>query len=152
MISKTLHYWNHYFEKEEKMSIVLSFVFHGIMFNNYLNPTLLPVLCRCFKPCDTSLHLSWSDLTVMQIITPCVATKLKVCYLLQMLFFVTFNSLLAKNVLVILINCYFTSACTWHFLFYGRTFLQSNWENCEHQKYFWNVIVLQDKSQLGMRN
>ena len=53
----------------------------------------------------TSLHLSWSDLTVMQIITPCVATKLKVCYLLEMLFFVTFNSLLAKNVLVILINC-----------------------------------------------
>ena len=118
----------------------------------WIHATLLPVLCRCFKPCDTSLHLSWSDLTVMQIITPCVATKLKVCYLLQMLFFVTFNSLLAKNVLVILINCYFTSACTWHFLFYGRTFLQSNWENCEHQKYFWNVIVLQDKSQLGMRN
>ena len=46
------------------------------------------------------------ELTVMQIITPCVATKLKVCYLLQMLFFVFFNSLLAKNVFVILINCY----------------------------------------------
>ena len=55
---------------------------------------------------DTCLHLPWWDLTVMQIITPCVATKLKVCYLLQMLFFVFFNSLLAKNVFVILINCY----------------------------------------------
>ena len=55
----------------------------------------------------TCLHLSWWDLTVMQIITPCVATKLKVCYLLQILFFVTFDSLLAKNVFVILINCYF---------------------------------------------
>ena len=109
-------------------------------------------LVSLFQALSPVLHLHWWDLTVMQIITPCIATKLKVCYLLQMLFFVTFNSLLAKNVLVILINCYFTSACTWHFLFYGRTFLQSNWENCEHQKYFWNVIVLQDKSQLGMRN
>ena len=37
-------------------------------------------------------------------------------------------------------------------LLYGRTFLQSNWENCEHQKYFCNVIVLQDESLLGVRN
>ena len=29
--------------------------------------------------------------------------------------------------------------------------LQSNWENHEHQRYFWNVIVLQEKSQSGMR-
>ena len=29
--------------------------------------------------------------------------------------------------------------------------LQSNQENCEHQKYFWNVIVLQEKSQSGTR-
>ena len=29
--------------------------------------------------------------------------------------------------------------------------LQSNWENREHQKYFWNVIVLQEKSQSGLR-
>ena len=29
--------------------------------------------------------------------------------------------------------------------------LQSNQENCEHQKYFWNVIVLQEKSQSGAR-
>ena len=29
--------------------------------------------------------------------------------------------------------------------------LQSNRENCEHQKYFWNVIVLQEKSQSGER-
>ena len=29
--------------------------------------------------------------------------------------------------------------------------LQSNWENDEHQRYFWNVIVLQEKSQSGMR-
>ena len=29
-------------------------------------------------------------------------------------------------------------------------FLQSNRENCEHQKYLWNVIVLQEKSQLGV--
>ena len=27
----------------------------------------------------------------------------------------------------------------------------SNWENHEHQRYFWNVIVLQKKSQSGMR-
>ena len=31
-------------------------------------------------------------------------------------------------------------------------FLQSNWENREHQKYFWNVIVFQENSHLGMRN
>ena len=30
--------------------------------------------------------------------------------------------------------------------------LQSNRENREHQKYFWNVIVLQEKSQSGVRN
>ena len=30
--------------------------------------------------------------------------------------------------------------------------LQSNSENREHQKYFWNVIVLQEKSQSGVRN
>ena len=29
--------------------------------------------------------------------------------------------------------------------------LQSNWENHEHQRYFWNVIVLQEKGQSGMR-
>ena len=30
--------------------------------------------------------------------------------------------------------------------------LQSNWENHEHQRYFWKyVIVLQEKSQSGMR-
>ena len=29
--------------------------------------------------------------------------------------------------------------------------LQSNWENREHQKYFWNVIVLQEKSQSVVR-
>ena len=29
--------------------------------------------------------------------------------------------------------------------------LQSNRENCEHQKYFWNVIVSQEKSQSGIR-
>ena len=34
------------------MSIVLSVVFYGIMFS--LNPTLLPVLRRCFKPCHLS--------------------------------------------------------------------------------------------------
>ena len=26
-------------------------------------------------------------------------------------------------------------------LFFEYAFLQSNWENHEHQKYFWNVIV-----------
>ena len=26
-----------------------------------------------------------------------------------------------------------------------------NWENCEHQKYFWNVIVVQEKNQSGVR-
>ena len=29
--------------------------------------------------------------------------------------------------------------------------LQSNWENHEHQKCFWNVIVFQEKSQSDMR-
>ena len=29
--------------------------------------------------------------------------------------------------------------------------LQSNQENREHQKYFWNVIVLQEKSQSGVK-
>ena len=29
--------------------------------------------------------------------------------------------------------------------------LQSNRENREHQKYFWNIIVLQEKSQSGVR-
>ena len=29
--------------------------------------------------------------------------------------------------------------------------LQSNQENCEHQEYFWNVIVFQENSQSGMR-
>ena len=29
--------------------------------------------------------------------------------------------------------------------------LQCDWENCEHLKYVRNVIVLQKKSQLGMR-
>ena len=32
------------------------------------------------------------------------------------------------------------------------TELQSNWENREHQKYFWNIIVLHEKSQSGLRN
>ena len=32
------------------------------------------------------------------------------------------------------------------------TFLQSNWENREYQKHFWNVIVLHENSHLGMRN
>ena len=27
-----------------------------------------------------------------------------------------------------------------------RKLLQSNQENCEHQKYFWNVIVLEEKA------
>ena len=29
--------------------------------------------------------------------------------------------------------------------------LQSDGENREHQKYFWNIIVLQEKSQSGVR-
>ena len=29
--------------------------------------------------------------------------------------------------------------------------LQSNQENREHQKYFWNVIVLQEKSQSDVK-
>ena len=28
--------------------------------------------------------------------------------------------------------------------------LLSNWDNHEHQRYFWNVIVVQEKSQSGM--
>ena len=27
-----------------------------------------------------------------------------------------------------------------------RKLLHTNWENCEPQKYFWNVIVLQEKA------
>ena len=30
--------------------------------------------------------------------------------------------------------------------FYYVEILPSNWENCEHQKYFWNAIVLQEKA------
>ena len=37
-----------------------------------------------------------------------------------------------------------TQAKTWGIL-------QSNRENREHQKYFWNVIVLQEESQSGVR-
>ena len=29
--------------------------------------------------------------------------------------------------------------------------MQSNRENREHQKYFWNIIVFQEKSQSGVR-
>ena len=29
--------------------------------------------------------------------------------------------------------------------------LLRNSQNCEHQKYLWNVIVLREKSQQGMR-
>ena len=99
--------WNHYFEKEEKTSIcIISCVlWYHVQFESNFIVSL--VSCVAVSSPVTCLHLSWWDLTVMQIITPCVATKLKVCYLLQMLFFVTFNSLVAKNVFVMLINCYF---------------------------------------------
>ena len=99
----------------------------------------------------TCLHLPWWDLTVMQIIIPCVATKLKACYLLQILFLSLLTLACKKRFCYthqLLLHC----TCIRHFLFYGRTFLQSNWENREHQKNFWNVIVLQDKSQLGVTN
>ena len=33
----------------------------------------------------------------------------------------------------------------------NTTILQSNRDNCEHQKYFWNANALQEKSQSGMR-
>ena len=36
------------------------------------------------------------------------------------------------------------------FIYYVEI-LPSNWENCEHQKYFWNAIVLQEKSQSRMK-
>ena len=32
-----------------------------------------------------------------------------------------------------------------------KKILQSNQENCEHQKFFQNAIVLQEKSQSGIR-
>ena len=95
------------------MSIVLSVVFYGIMFS--LDPTLLSlihlfcVLCHCFKPCHlSSFTLLGPHSDTNNNITPCFATKLKVCYLLQMLFFITFDySMLDKNSFVTLINCYF---------------------------------------------
>ena len=141
----------------------------------------------------TCLHLSWWDFTVIQIITPCDATKLIVCYLLQMLLLSLLTLWLLKTFLLhsstatslymylafsllrrasdisavmerrnsgksakFLRNrpvfpqiCPKKSCDLWLFLprpvrspVYGRTFLQSNWENCEHQKHFWNVIVL----------
>ena len=170
-----------------------------LWYHDQFEPNFIASLVSCLAVSSpvTCLHLSWWDLTVMQIITPCVATKLIVCYLLQNAFFVTFNSLVVKNVFVTLINCYFIvhvfgifsfmqgfwyfarswsheiqanlqnpakfprnrlifpricpkkSCDLWLFLprpvrspVYGRTFLKSNWENCEHQKHFWNVIVL----------
>ena len=39
---------------------------------------------------------------------------------------------------------------TYLFIIYDEILL-SNWENCEHQKYFWNAIVLQEKSQSCMK-
>ena len=95
------------------MPIVLSVVFYGIMFS--LNPTLLSlihlfcVLCHCFKPCHlSSFTLLGPHSDTNNNIKPCFATKLKVCYLLQMLFFITFDySMLDKNSFVTLINCYF---------------------------------------------
>ena len=33
----------------------------------------------------------------------------------------------------------------------NTTILQSNRDKCEHQKYFWNTVALQEKSQSGMR-
>ena len=132
------------------MSIVLSAVFYGIMFS--LNPTLLPVLCRCFKPCPLSsfnlmrTHSDANNYTLHY-------NKIKSLLLTTDAFFGLFLTLcLLKTFLL-----YSSTATSLYMylavsLLYGRTFLHSNWGNCEHQKYFWNVIVLQDKSQLGMRN
>ena len=86
------------------MSILLSVVFYGIMFS--LNPTLLPVLCRCFKPCHLSSftlmgpHSDANNYTLR-------CNKIKSLLITTNAFLVTFNSLLAKNIFVILINCYF---------------------------------------------
>ena len=127
------------------MSIVLSVVFYGIMFS--LNPNLLPVLCRCFKPCHLSSFILMGPVTVMQIITPCVATKLKVCLHYKCFFCATFNSLLAKNVFVILINCYFIVHVFGIFSFMVEHFYnQTQSGKTVNTRYFWNVIVLQDKA------
>ena len=48
------------------------------------------------------------------------------------------------NLHLILTCDMYTQAETWGIL-------RSNRENHEHQKYFWNVIVLQEESQSGMR-
>ena len=58
------------------------------------------VSCVAVSSPVTCLHLSWWDLTVMQIITPCVATKLIVCYLLQMLFLSLLTLWLLKTFLL----------------------------------------------------
>ena len=132
------------------MSVVLSAVFYGIMFS--LNPTLLPVLCRCFKPCPlSSFNLMRTHSDANNYTLHC--NKIKSLLLTTDAFFCLFLTLcLLKTFLL-----YSSTATSLYMylafsLLYGRTFLQSNWGNCEHQKYFWNVIVLQDKSQLGMRN
>ena len=72
------------------------------------NPTLLPVLRRCFKPCHLSsftLMGPHSDANNNYYTLCC--NKIKSQLLTTNVFFVTFNSLHAKTVFVILINCYF---------------------------------------------
>ena len=64
------------------------------------------VLCCCFKPCHlSSFTLMGPHSDVNNNTLP--YNKIKSLLLTTNAFFVTFNSLLAKNVFVILINCYF---------------------------------------------
>ena len=64
------------------------------------------VLCRCFKPSHlSSFTLMGPHSDANNYILRC--NKIKSLLLTTNAFFVTFNSLLAKNIFVILINCYF---------------------------------------------
>ena len=64
------------------------------------------VLRRCFKPCHlSSFTLMGPHSDAKNYTLRC--NKIKSLLLTENAFFVTFNSLLAKNVFVILINCYF---------------------------------------------
>ena len=106
------------------MSIVSSVVFYGIMFS--LNPTLLPVLCRCFKPCHLSSftlmgpHSDANNYTLR-------CNKIKSLLLTTDAFFLSFLTLcLLKTFLL-----YSSTATSLYMylafsLLYGRTFLQSN--------------------------
>ena len=75
------------------------------------------VLCRCFKPCHLSLFTLMGPHSDANNYTLC-CNKIKSLLLTTNAFFVTFNSLLVKNLFFcthqLLLHC----TCIWHFLFH----------------------------------